>query len=387
MSNKLLKTEILSVVMLSLALSIRQMSMTIVAPFISTYCRTLTGYTPLCAGIALGIFGLTQAVFQIPYGILSDKYGNKKIMILGITQVVVGLVIAHFAENIYILIFARALQGSGAIIGVGYSWIAGMVDESKRSTALSILGGFVSAAAAIAFALGPVLISIMSVSNMFIVCAILLLINEIYLIFFLKDSKKVSEPKLKEGEYARMLLKNKTYVIMNLTAFINNFMMMSVFYAAPMYIEKIVGETGMWKIFVPAVICAVLFMKAAVKSAGKHHGSQVLSFCFAISSLSLLFYFNSSSFVCMLIGTVMFLCGYVSITTISATNVNYVTDDSSRGMANGIFNSFQYIGNFIGPAITGALWEISDKMAWTAVILAGIIGMFIIVFNMSRENV
>ncbi|HBC97364.1 MAG TPA: hypothetical protein DC034_11300 [Clostridium sp.] len=77
-SNKLIDNTRIAVVMLCLALALRQMSMTIVMPFISTYCKSLKGYTPVLAGLAVGIFGLTQAIFQIPFGVLSDEYGNKK---------------------------------------------------------------------------------------------------------------------------------------------------------------------------------------------------------------------------------------------------------------------------------------------------------------------
>lgn len=182
--DKQIRNAMLPVVMLSLAIGLRQMSMTIVMPFISTYCKTLEGYTPLMAGLALGIFGLTQAIFQIPFGILSDRYGNKKMVLIGIAQVVIGLVLAYFAKNIGVLVFARALQGSGAIIGVAYSWTAGIVEERKRTSALSILGGFVSVAAALAFAIGPLLRGIMSVNRMFLICAILLLGNGVYILFF-----------------------------------------------------------------------------------------------------------------------------------------------------------------------------------------------------------
>ena len=99
-------TNLLLVTTLGFALGMRQMAMTMVMPFISTYSKQLKYYTPVLAGVALGIFGLMQAVFQIFYGIWSDKQGNKRVMLCGLMQVVIGLVIAHFADNIYALIFA-----------------------------------------------------------------------------------------------------------------------------------------------------------------------------------------------------------------------------------------------------------------------------------------
>ena len=117
---------------LGFALGMRQMAMTMVMPFLSTYSKTLKYNTPMLAGISLGIFGLMQAIFQIPYGIWSDKKGNKIVMVTGLFQVIIGLIIAYFANNIYLLIFARAMQGSGAVIAVGYSWISSSVSNTKE---------------------------------------------------------------------------------------------------------------------------------------------------------------------------------------------------------------------------------------------------------------
>lgn len=380
MKDKKIKNAMIPVVMLSLALALRQMSMTIVMPFISTYCKTLIGYTPLMAGVALGIFGLTQAIFQIPYGILSDRFGNKKMVLIGLSQVVMGLVIAYLSKSIGTLIFARALQGSGAIIGVAYSWTSGMVDESKRTTALSILGGFISVAAALAFAIGPLLRGIMPVNKMFIRCAGLLFLNGLYILFFIKDNRGKNLNKESQRGNIKKIIANQTFIIMNLVAFINNFMMVAVFYGVPIYLDKIVGQEGMWKVFVPAIIIAILVMKIAAQLVSNGHNHQVFMASFIISSTSLLFYLNKS-YIGILVGTSLFLGGYISLATIAATNVNNVIEDSYRGTANGIFNSFQYIGNFAGSIVMAAVWENSDKMAWLIVIAAGITGLLIVTLD------
>ena len=373
------KTIMLPVVMISLALALRQMSMTIVAPFISTYCQSLVGYTPLLAGIAVGAFGLMQAILQIPFGMFSDKYGNKRVLLSGLVIVIIGLIVGFFAKSMWMLILARVLQGSGAIIGVGYSWAAGLAaDDQSRTKAMSILGAFISAAAALAFAVGPLLRGIMPVNWMFLAGAILLTLNSLYILFFLKeagDTGKASIPR--RGEIAA-LLKNRSFVLMNMAAFLNNFVMMSVFYAAPIYMDKVTGQNGLWKFFVPAIIIAILFMKPCARWAGKGHVNPVLLVAFAVSFLSILFYFRSSSFVFLLLGTVLFLCGYVTIATVAATHVNEVVDDSLRGTGNGIFNSFQYIGNFGGALVTGAVWGSSQQAAWLIVIAAGLAGFLLI---------
>lgn len=378
--------SVMPVVMLSLALSFRQMSMTLVMPFISTYCKQLAGYTPLLAGVAVGIFGLMQAVFQISFGVLSDRIGNKKMMIIGLTLVVIGLLLAFISDSVWLLILARALQGCGAIIGVGYSWAAGIAGEKERVKAMSILGAFISAAAALAFAVGPLLRKFMPVNMMFLSCAALIFLNELYILFFIKDEKSnAPKEKVPKGRIAA-LLKDKNFIVMNISAFINNFMMVSVFYAVPIYLSKVTGETGMWKVFVPSIIVAVLVMRIEVRVAQKGHNKLVLMVAFLISALSMLFYFKKSAFLFLLCGTALFMCGYITLATIVATNVNRTVNDTYRGTANGIFNSFQYIGNFAGAIVVGALMGCSEHMMWLVTIGIALVGFFLILFS-EKKNV
>ena len=386
--DKTVKSAIPAVIMLSLALAFRQMSMTIVMPFISTYCKSLAGYTSLYAGLAVGIFGLMQALFQIPFGVLSDRYGNKRMMLIGLTEVVAGLILAYFAKNIGLLILARALQGSGAVIGVGYSWAAGMAGEGERVRAMSVLGAFISAAAALAFAAGPLLREVMSVNWMFLSCAILLFLNELYILFFVRDRKNGEGQKQVPPEKGqiRILLRNKSFVVMNLLAFINNYVMISVFYAVPIYLTKVTGEMGMWKVFVPAIAVAILVMRLAVRWTQKGFNRQVLMLSFFVSAVSLFLYFNKSSYAFLLLGTTLFMCGYIAIATIVATNVNETVADSCRGTANGIFNSFQYVGNFAGALVTGALWSVSEGLTWFVTIGIGMVGFLLIACSRNYQQ-
>lgn len=380
-SGEKTRNILLPVVMISLALALRQMSMTIVAPFISTYCRALWGYTPLLAGLAVGAFGLMQAVFQIPFGVLSDRFGNKRMLLSGLVIVVAGFVLGFFARSIWMLILARMLQGSGAVIGVGYSWVAGLADDESRTKAMGILGGFISAAAAVAFAVGPLLRGVMPVNWMFLAGGVLLSVNALYILIFLKDAGGGEKGVFPARGEILSLLKNRTFVRMNLAAFLNNFMMMSVFYAAPIYMDRVTGQNGMWKIFVPAVAVAILFMKACVKWVDRGHIRGVLLLSFAVSFLSILFYFRPASFLFLLCGTTVFMCGYVTLATVVATHANGVLQDSLRGTGNGIFNSFQYIGNFAGALLTGAVWGSSQTAAWLIVICAGAAGFLMIALD------
>lgn len=378
---KFTKKELLFLITISLALGIRQMAMTMVMPFISIYSKTLSGSTPLLAGLALGIFGLAQAVFQIPFGIWSDKLGNKRVMLFGLMEVFIGLCLASLATNIYVLILARALQGSGAVIAVGYSWVTGSVNESKRPRSLGILGTIIGFAAASSFALGSIVNNFLSVKNMFLVSAVLILTVWLAILAFLKEGKKETgnqqESRVDVKQSMRILGSNRTFVRLNLLGFINNFIMTGVFFTVPQYISKILGPDGMWKIFMPAVIAAILCMRILIRFIEKGYSSLIITFSFAATAAGLGFFFQKNSIYFLLIGCILFMSGYIVISTVIPSMANDIAENSYRGTANGIINSFQYIGSFAGPVAAGALWNNNQQLVIIILIIMALLGLFI----------
>lgn len=237
--NVFSKKELMFICTLGFALGIRQMAMTMVMPFISVYSKTLAYSTPVLAGVALGIFGLMQAFFRYLLVFLVINLGIKSYFNRAYAsnyRTIIGL----FCKNIYLLIVARALQGSGAIIAVGYSWISSSVHCEKRTRAISIVGIILGFAATASFALGPIIHKYVSVNNMFLYCALLILFSWIIILVFLKEEKShhKSETNSKE-EYSRnninirevfhILLANDIFVKLNIAAFLNNFIMAAVF--------------------------------------------------------------------------------------------------------------------------------------------------------------
>ncbi len=384
--------ELLFLVTISLALGIRQMAMTIVMPFISTYSNTLAYSNATLAGVALGIFGLAQAIFQIPFGIWSDKIGNKRVILIGLMQVIIGLFIASIANNIYVLIFARALQGSGAILAAGYSWVIGDLDSKKRPRALSAIGIVISLGAASAFVLGPLIHNFLPIRLMFLVCAILILSVWFIILFFLNEtsnraSHETLENQVKISDEIMMLLKNGKFLGFNLAGFFNNYVMSAVFYMIPIYLENITGINGIWKVFMPAVIIAIIYMKKSIIFVERGYGVNLTILSFTISAIGVCLYFNNQSFYFILAGSILFMMGYISLATVIPSLANDFVENSYRGVANGIINSFQYIGSFVGSVITGFIWGISRNVALLSIALVCICGIVTLIKSSSNFKV
>lgn len=161
--NRFTAFQIRFLIALGSVVGLQTLSMTMLNSFVDLYGETLRWNTPFLCGLALGIYGLANAVFQIPYGSLSDRKGRRPVILMGLLLLSAGLFIGFLARDIYSLILSRAMQGCGAIQGIAYSWINDGVEDDKKSRAMSFAGIIVAIGGVGAFVGGPLLYNIMPV--------------------------------------------------------------------------------------------------------------------------------------------------------------------------------------------------------------------------------
>ncbi|NOR58579.1 MAG: MFS transporter, partial [Sulfurimonas sp.] len=155
---------------LSAIISLRFLGLFLVLPVISIYAASMTDNL-LLVGIIVGGYALTQAIFQVPFGIMSDKIGRKPTLLIGLIIFLIGSLIAAFATDIYTLMLGRFLQGAGAIGSVITAMISDLVEEEVRGKAMAIMGATIAISFAIAMGLGPVIGASYGVDTLFIITA------------------------------------------------------------------------------------------------------------------------------------------------------------------------------------------------------------------------
>jgi len=141
---------------LSSVIGLRMLGLSLLIPVFSVYAISLPGSNFLLAGLAFGVYGLTQAFLQIPFGYMSDRIGRKPVVASGLAAFGVGSVIAAVTSNIYVLIAARFLQGAGAIASACFAWIADLTEESRRNRAMAFMGISIGGGVVLGMILGPV---------------------------------------------------------------------------------------------------------------------------------------------------------------------------------------------------------------------------------------
>lgn len=381
-SNSFSKSQYQFLFGIGSVMGLRMLALTLVLPFVAIYGNELTGSTPLLIGLAVGIFGAVQAILQIPFGSWSDKLGRKPFVFFGIILLVIGLFIGGIAKNIYAFIIGRALQGSGAIQSVATAWISDEIDVDKRNKAIGLVGTIVALASILSFLIGPILQNYVSIPSMFIGCGILNIFTLIYIVFFTKENTKPTVSSVDFKVY-KTLLGNKKMTIINIGGFINFFVFTGVFIIVPLLTENYLGDKGLWKVLVPSMVIAILPLKKLIDLTDKGYIYKISIASFIAILLGLIcFYVNNIYFICL--GMALFMMGYLYLCTMLPAFITKISPKRYTGISSGIFNTYQFIGIFLGGVIMGYLWDFDKAISLGIMSVTCIIGL--ITFLLLNKN-
>lgn len=360
-----------SVLPLSAIIALRFFGLFLVLPVISVYAINLEGATTTLVGIVIGGYALTQMLFQIPFGVISDKLGRKGTIIMGLLLFAIGSIICALSTDIYSLIFGRLLQGAGSIGAVVTAMISDLVKEEQRPKAMAVMGSSIAFAFAISMIAGPTIGAAFGVQSLFYITLFLALASIFVLVKYVPNPPKIThtyKEKAKLGE----ILGNANLIKMNITNFLQKGLMTFAFMIIPMTLIKNFDwqMAELWKVYLPAMIFGIFAMgPAAVLAEKKGKFKEILIIgiiLFAISYLVIGFSSNATVFV---IGVVVFFIGFNMHEPIMQSLAAKFAKVHQRGLVLGIFTSAGYMGTFLGGLLGGAFYE-SASMDTLVVVIA-----------------
>jgi predicted MFS family arabinose efflux permease len=357
---------------LSAALGLRQLGLLLVLPFLSTWGVGLEKATPALIGLAMGIFGLTQGLLLIPYGLWSDRIGRKTPFIAGMLIFTFGLVLASFSTSIYMLIIARALQGGGAVASVIFSWIGDAILAEKRNRAMALPAIAIGISSTLAFIGGPVLIPFITVEQMFLLCAMFSAAAVAYIIFFIPPGAKPEPVPFNVREYLAAM-KSPGLLPLYLSGTIMNYVLVAVFYILPQLITRHMTREDTWLFLVPAVIAGMAVMRPATKAADAGKTKTLLLGSYCLVALAGLL-FLADTVPAIFVASLVFFVSYMIQTTLVPATITNMVGAEARGTVTGTYNALTNVGSFLGGALTGVLWGISPPLAATAIIFVSLAG-------------
>ena len=345
---------------LSLIIGLRFLGLFIVMSVLSAYATGLAGATPTLVGLAVGGYALTQAAFQVPFGVLSDKIGRKSAILIGLIIFGVGSIIAGMADDIYTLLIGRFLQGAGAIGSVIIAMISDHVKEEERGHAMAIMGMVIALAFTAAMVFGPLVGSIAGVPSLFYLTAAMAALSIILLYTIVPNPPKITHSYSQEEAKVANVFKDKDLVRMYITFLFHSSTMAIAFFLIPMVLKHTfhlpLGE--FWKIYLPAVIFGIIAMGPAAVFGEKYNkGKEVFLISIAFIALAFILMGFSTKLWLFGLGVTLFFIGFNMFEPLLQSFVSKFAKAHQKGAALGVANTFAYVGMGIGATLAGKIFE------------------------------
>ena len=357
-----------TVMPLSAILSLRFFGLFLVLPVLSVYGLTLQGATPLLIGVIVGGYALTQAIFQLPFGIMSDKIGRKPTLLIGLVIFLVGSIICAVSVDIYTLMFGRFLQGAGAIGAVIPAMISDLVNEESRGKAMALMGGTIAISFALAMGLGPVIAAQYGLSSLFWITAGLSILSMIILFTNVPTPPRIRHI-YHSSTNTRDILKDPNLLNMVIINGMQKGLMTVAFVLIPVLLigtDNIKGfdwvAADLWKVYVPALTAGLLAMGPAAVFGEKYNKPKQI---FLISIVLFIVAFTLMGFATQswqfVMGVVSFFIAFNMMEPLVQSMISKFAKVHQKGAALGIANGFAYLMTFIGGLVAGLALQYSNK--------------------------
>lgn len=362
-SNKMNLIEQQAVFSLSLIIALRMVGLFMIMPIFALYAKTLEAATPFLIGLAIGIYGLTQGLLQIPFGILSDHLGRRPIIVLGLLLFALGSLIAALSSSIYGIILGRALQGSGAIGSTLLAFMADLTQEEHRSKAMAIAGMTIGLSFAIAMITGPLLAEWLPFQSLFYLAALLSGIAIIILYTATPKPKRLSwhpdtEPELK---FFYTILKNTALLRLNSGIFLLHAILTANFLVLPISLNHYLGWQGhdQWMLYVPSLVLAFIIALMAITRAEKKRQVKpyFLAGIIGLASAEALLWLFPQRLWLTVIGLSIFLTAFSLLEAFLPSLVSRTAPAARKGTALGLYSCAQFLGIFTGGTLGGWLYQ------------------------------
>lgn len=368
-----------TILALSFIVGTRFFGLFIVLPVLSLYALKLEAANEFLVGLLVGVYALTQMVFQIPFGILSDKIGRKKTMLLGLIIFIIGSLICSFANDIYTMLIGRMLQGAGAIGAVATAMISDFINEENRGKAMAIMGSFIGISFAASMVISPLMSAKWGLSSLFDLSAFLTLLCIILLYTIVPKENKLSHENKKTPFFH--LIKQKNLALMNITNFMQKMLMSIAFLIIPIILVKHFNfaQDKLWIIYTISMIAGFIAMGfAGSLGERKNLSKQILLIGVFFFILSYLCFTFSHSINFFIFSVIIFFIGFNLHEPIMQSCASKFCKVHEKGVALGVFNAFGYGGSFVGGIVGGLFLHFNKLEILTIVLVVLSISWFIL---------
>lgn len=367
--------------------ALRMLGMFLVLPVLSLHAHSLVGADEATklkmVGLAMAAYGLTQALLQLPLGILSDKIGRKKVIYLGMSVFALGSFIAAFTTDVQTLIIARAIQGAGAVSAAVTALLADLTREEVRTRAMSMIGLSIGLTFSVSLVLSPVLSQFIGVQGLFALTGVLSLASIALVKFYTPNPTKLRHHEDAQVSVSRIgeVLRNSQLLRLNYGIFALQAGLMAIFTALPFALKNLGWDKSEhWLVYLPATVIGLILMVPAI-IVGETRNKLKQVFILGISlvlvaQFALIFSLSSA----WLIGAVLviYFIGFNILEASLPSLVSKIAPSDLKGTAMGVYNTTQSLGVFAGGLIGSrmyAYWGFAGVFGFCCAIVGLWIGL------------
>ncbi|WP_258807484.1 MFS transporter [Pseudidiomarina sp. CB1] len=347
---------------LAAVFGLRMLGLFLIMPVMAIYGQAYPDYTPLLVGLAIGAYGLTQALLQIPMGMLSDKVGRRPVIIVGLLVFVVGSLVAAYADTLVGVVIGRALQGMGAIAAAILALAADITRDSQRPKVMAMIGMCIGLAFALALILGPLLGPYIGLSGLFLFTAVSAVFG--LLVFAIAvpkvEVRAARGDLLPSSKEFGLILKHGQLARLNIGVFILHCLLTAFFVVVPTQLVAggLASEQHAW-LYLPTLIGSFVVMVPMLIVAEKRR-KQPLFFRIAIACLALavgIIGFSEGSWLIYVAAVLVFFTGFNFLEATLPSLLTRFAPAGRKGSASGIYATAQFSGAFVGGAAGGAILQ------------------------------
>ena len=321
------------------------------------------GDNPAMVGLAMGMYGLTQALLQLPLGMASDHFGRKRVIVLGLLVFAAGSLVAALADSLMGLLLGRALQGAGAVSAAVTALLADQTRDVVRTKAMALVGASIGLMFALALVAAPLLVTKVGLPGLFTLTCALALLGAAVVVWWVpaEPAKQQYAPRGRMAD----VWKNADLMRLNVGVFVLHTVQMAMWMAVPALLVRAgLGKDLHWQVYLPTVLVSFIFMGAvfSFERRGRLRGAMLLSIALVLlvqlglGGVSWAAASGPAPGIWTL-GLLLFVffCGFNALEATQPSLVSRMAPASLRGAALGMYNTQQSLGLFAGGALGGAL--------------------------------
>ena len=373
----MLKTEKRAAISLALVYALRMLGLFMILPVFSLYAGDYADATPLLIGLAIGMYGLTQGLFQLPFGFLSDRFGRKPVIVAGLLIFGIGSIVAAEAQSIHQVIAGRALQGLGAIAAAVMALAADLTREEVRIRIMAVIGMSIGASFMISMVLGPVIAAGFGLRVLFWATAGFAVLGIVVILFVTPQPPQQRfhrDAQLSLPDIGR-IVGDPELLKLGFGVFVLHLVLSATFVVFPLLLQNNlqVDAAQHWRTYLPVFALSIVFLPPMVILAEKYRRAKSV-FLFAVGLLVLaeLGLSQVQGYTATFVMLVLFFGAFNFLEAMLPATVTRVAPAAMKGSAMGLFSSAQFIGAFAGGLVGGLLLAANDyaaTFAWLALIL------------------